>query len=82
MVYKASFKLESRHRAVSFHDITDKVKAVCAESGLKDGLVVVYDDTAYAQTGSVTGHHATRAGFAFKWQDETAATVLERVEWS
>ena len=27
-----------------------------------DGLVVVYDDTAYAQTGSVTGHHATRAG--------------------
>ncbi len=47
-----------------------------------DGLVVVYDDTAYAQTGSVTGHHATRAGFAFKWQDETAATVLEQVEWS
>jgi len=47
-----------------------------------DGLVVCYDDTAYAQTGSVTGHHATRAGFAFKWQDETAATVLERVEWS
>ena len=47
-----------------------------------DGLVVTYDDTAYAQTGSVTGHHATRAGFAFKWQDETAATALERIEWS
>lgn len=47
-----------------------------------DGLVVCYDDTNYAQTGSVTGHHATRAGFAFKWQDETAATVLEGVEWS
>ncbi len=47
-----------------------------------DGLVVCYDDTAYAQTGSVTGHHATRAGFAFKWQDETAATALERIEWS
>lgn len=47
-----------------------------------DGLVVCYDDTAYAQTGSVTGHHATRAGLAFKWQDETAATVLEGVEWS
>ena len=47
-----------------------------------DGLVVTYDDTAYAQTGSVTGHHATRAGFAFKWQDETAATTLERIEWS
>jgi len=47
-----------------------------------DGLVVVYDDVAYARTGSVTGHHATRAGFAFKWQDETASTVLDHVEWS
>ena len=47
-----------------------------------DGLVVCYDDTAYAQTGSVTGHHATRAGLAFKWQDEAADTVLEQVEWS
>ena len=47
-----------------------------------DGLVVAYDDTAYARTGSVTGHHATRAGLAFKWADETAATVLERIEWS
>ena len=26
-----------------------------------DGLVITYDDTAYAATGSVTGHHATRA---------------------
>lgn len=47
-----------------------------------DGLVVCYDDTNYAQTGSVTGHHATRAGFAFKWQDETAATSLDYIEWS
>ena len=47
-----------------------------------DGLVVTYDDVAYSATGSVTGHHATRAGIAFKWQDETAATKLERIEWS
>ncbi|MBO7590458.1 MAG: NAD-dependent DNA ligase LigA [Prevotella sp.] len=47
-----------------------------------DGLVICYDDTAYAQTGSVTGHHATRAGLAFKWQDETADTVLQEIEWS
>ena len=47
-----------------------------------DGLVVCYDDTEYAQTGSVTGHHATRAGLAFKWQDEVADTVLKEVEWS
>ena len=47
-----------------------------------DGLVIVYDDTQYASTGSVTGHHATRAGFAFKWQDESVETQLDHVEWS
>ncbi|MGI6223406.1 MAG: NAD-dependent DNA ligase LigA [Prevotella sp.] len=47
-----------------------------------DGLVIAYDDTAYAQTGSITGHHATRAGYAFKWQDESARTTLDHIEWS
>ena len=42
MVFKESFKLESRHRAVSFHDVTDKVKEIAAKSGIKDGIVVVY----------------------------------------
>ena len=47
-----------------------------------DGLVICYDDTEYAQTGSITGHHATRAGLAFKWQDEAAETTLRDIEWS
>ena len=47
-----------------------------------DGLVICYDDTDYAQTGSITGHHATRAGIAFKWQDEAAETFLKDIEWS
>lgn len=47
-----------------------------------DGLVVAYDDYSYSLTGSVTGHHATRAGLAFKWQDESADTQLDHVEWS
>ena len=47
-----------------------------------DGLVIAYDDTEYAATGSVTGHHATRAGLAFKWQDEVAQSTLREVEWS
>ena len=47
-----------------------------------DGLVVCYDDTAYAATGAVTGYHAVRAGMALKWQDEDAQTELEQVEWS
>lgn len=47
-----------------------------------DGLVICYDDTEYASSGSVTGHHATRAGYAFKWQDVSADTELEYIEWS
>lgn len=47
-----------------------------------DGLVITYDDSVYASGGSVTGHHATRAGYAFKWQDASAKTILEHIEWS
>lgn len=47
-----------------------------------DGLVICYDDTEYASSGSVTGHHATRAGYAFKWQDVSAKSRLLYVEWS
>ncbi len=47
-----------------------------------DGLVIGYDDTLYAATGSVTGHHATRAGYAFKWQDEAVESQLDHIEWS
>ena len=59
------------------HKVTDKVNPYPV-----DGLVITYDDTVFASTGSVTGHHATRAGFAFKWQDEHADTVLDHIEWS
>ncbi|WP_410496323.1 NAD-dependent DNA ligase LigA [Cellulosilyticum sp. ST5] len=47
-----------------------------------DGLVITYEDTEYASTGSVTGHHATRAGLAYKWEDEVAETILDHIEWS
>lgn len=47
-----------------------------------DGLVICYEDDAYAREGSVTGHHATRGGYAFKWQDVSAESELLYVEWS
>ena len=47
-----------------------------------DGLVITYDDTQYASTGSITGHHATRAGYAFKWADESVDSTLDHIEWS
>ncbi len=47
-----------------------------------DGLVIAYDDTVYAASGSVTGHHATRGGYAFKWADESVDSTLDHIEWS
>ena len=61
-------------------EFTEKV-----QNGYKypvDGLVLVYDDTSYASSGSVTGHHATRAGLAFKWADESVTSTLKYIDWS
>lgn len=46
-----------------------------------DGLVLTYDDIAYGRSLGETVHHP-RNGMAFKWQDETADTVLREIEWS
>ena len=70
-------KSARRHRAL------DEKKVDSGEMGIPvDGLVITYDDTDYAATGSVTGHHATRAGLAYKWADVSADTVLDHIEWS
>ena len=42
MVYRESLKLQSRDRAVSFHDVTQQVKEIAAKSGMKNGICVVY----------------------------------------
>lgn len=48
-----------------------------------DGLVVASDDYRTADALPVTGHHPDRlTGFAFKWADECAETVLREIEWS
>jgi DNA ligase (NAD+) len=47
-----------------------------------DGLVICYDDWAYSQTGSVTGHHATRAGYAFKWEDKPVITKVVDIDYA
>lgn len=46
-----------------------------------DGLVVTYDDIAYGQSLGRTAKFP-RDSMAFKWQDETAETVLREIEWS
>lgn len=48
-----------------------------------DGLVVASDDYKTADALPITGHHPNRlTGFAFKWADECAETILRKIEWS
>ena len=68
MIYKESIKLESRHRAVSFHDITDQVKAIAAKSGIKDGIVVVYS------------HHTTCSVITQECAFDMSMTGLETLQ--
>ena len=42
MVYRESFKVQSRDKACSFHDVTAQTKEILARSGVKNGIVVVY----------------------------------------
>ena len=68
MVFNKSIKLESRHRAVSFHDITEQVKAIAAESGMKNGIVVVYS------------HHTTCSVITQECAFDKSMTGLETLQ--
>ena len=68
MIYKESIKLVSRHRAVSFHDITEQVKAIAAKSGIKDGIVVVYS------------HHTTCSVITQECAFDMSMTGLETLQ--
>lgn len=46
-----------------------------------DGLVLCLDDIAYGKSLGMTAKFP-RDAIAFKWQDETAKTVLREIEWS
>ena len=41
MVYKNKIQVQSDHKEVTFHNVTDKVKETVAKSGIKNGIVVV-----------------------------------------
>ncbi len=55
-------------------------KAVEGNDIPSDGLVLSYDDLAYAESLGRTAKFP-RGAIAFKWADETAETVLREVEW-
>lgn len=68
MVFRESFQLQSRDRAVSFHDVTDKVKELAAKSGVQNGIVVVYS------------HHTTCSVITQECAFDMSMTGLETLQ--
>lgn len=42
MIFKNKIQVESDHKEVTFHNVTQAVKDTVKNSGIKDGIVVVY----------------------------------------
>ncbi len=68
MVYRESFQVRSRDRAVSFHDVTDEVRAITERSGLKNGICVVYS------------HHTTCSVITQECAFDMSMTGLETLQ--
>ena len=77
------------HKKVLLEDLKAEIAEWSKEEVIRaigfpvDGLVVANDDTEFTKNLTGTEHHPHLAkGMAFKWQDETAQTVLREIEWS
>ena len=68
MVFKKTFKVQSNHRAVSFHDLTEEVKAAVADSKIRNGIVVVYS------------HHTTCSVITQECAFDKSMTGLETLQ--
>lgn len=68
MVFKKALKLESNHRAVTFHDVTDSVRDAVRESGVQNGIVVVYS------------HHTTCSVITQECAFDLSMTGLETLQ--
>ena len=68
MVWKKAFKVQSNHRTVTFHDVTEEVKAIVRESGVKNGIVVVYS------------HHTTCSVITQECAFDESMTGLETLQ--
>ncbi len=72
-------------REVDAKSIQDAIsyfeKKVESFSVPSDGLVLIYEDIAYGLSLGRTAKFP-RDSIAFKWEDETAETILREIEWS
>ena len=61
--------------------VEDFKERIASNDFPSDGLVLCYEDVEYGLSLGRTAKFP-RNSIAFKWQDETAETVLRKVEWS
>ena len=68
MVFTKSYKVQSNDKVVTFHNVTDKVKEAVEESGIKNGIVVVYS------------HHTTCSVITQECAFDMSMTGLETLQ--
>ena len=68
MIYKNKILLQSNDKTVTFHDVTAKVKETVKESGIKNGIVVVYS------------HHTTCSVITQECAFDMSMTGLETLQ--
>lgn len=78
--YACRFEQESS--AFIIQDAIEHMRNQAIEKGIPiDGMVMKYDSISYSKQKGGTSHH-NNDGIAFKFEDETAETVLREIEWS
>lgn len=66
----------------SLRNAIDSMKRYSEKYGIPiDGMVLKYDSISYSKQKGGTSHH-NNDGIAFKFEDETADTILRNIEWS
>lgn len=68
MVYKKKFKVQSNDKVCTFHNVTAEAKACLKESGIKNGILVVYS------------HHTTCAVITQECAFDMSMTGLETLQ--
>ena len=68
MIYRETITLQSNHRAVTFHDVTDQTKSIVKRSGIQNGIVVVYS------------HHTTCSVITQECAFDMSMTGLETLQ--
>lgn len=78
--YVCRFEQESSVSIIQ--DAIEHMRDQAIEKGIPiDGMVMKYDSIFYSKQKGGTSHH-NNDGIAFKFEDETAETVLREIEWS